>query len=611
MKRVIFSGTGLLLLAIAFVVFNSFSSLTLSGARLDLTEQKLFTISDGTREILASLDEPVNLHFFYSNKAAKDLVSLRNYASRVEELLRAYERAADGKLRLSVVDPEPFSEAEDKAASFGLQGVPLNANGDTLYFGLAGTNALDDVQTIPFFPLDQEEFLEYQLSQLIQGLAKPEKPSVGLISSLPVNGGYDMMSRQPTQPWMVLEEMRQLFEIKSLKAGVDQIPQEIGVLLLIHPKQLPDATLYAIDQFVLRGGKLLVFVDPFAEGEQANDFTDAMSNDKASDLAALFKAWGVAYDSSKVLADARYAMSVNLGQGQQPVRHVGWVNLDSDSLDADDVVSAGLDNLAFATSGFVGAAEGATTQLTPLVQSSDMAMPMASNRFAVLRNPEELFREMEPTGERYALAARVTGPAKTAFPEGIEGQKDGLKQADNINLIVVADTDMLSDRMWVQVQEFFGQRVPQPFASNANFVINALDNLSGSEALISVRSRGRFSRPFTVVESLQRQAETRLQDKEQVLQQRLSETEQKLASLQQSDDPSKVFELSPEQQATVQQFLNEKIQLRKELREVRFQLNAEIEQLAGTLKFINIGLIPLILTVLVLLALLLRRRRHA
>ena len=609
MKRVIYSGTGLLLIALAFVVFNSFSSLTLTGARLDLTEQKLFTISDGTREILAGLDEPVNLYFFYSNKAAKDLVALRNYASRVEELLRAYERAADGKIKLNVVDPEPFSEAEDKAASFGLQGVPLNATGDTLYFGLAGTNALDDVQTIPFFPLDQEEFLEYQLSQLIQGLAKPQKPAVGLLSSLPINGGYDMMQRQPTQPWMVLEEMRQLFEIKSLKAGLDKIPDDIGVLLLVHPKQLPEATLYAIDQFVLRGGKLMVFVDPFAEGEQTNDFTDAMSNNKASDLAPLFKAWGVQYDPMQVLGDARYAMSVTVAQGQQPVRHVGWVNLDSDSLDHDDVVSAGLDNLAFATSGMLAASEGAGTTFTPLVQSSDMAMPFASNRFAMLRNPEELYREMEPTGERYTLAARVTGPAKSAYPEGIEGRQDGLKEASNINLIVVADTDVLADRMWVQVQDFFGQRIPQPFASNANFVINALDNLSGSEALISVRSRGRFSRPFTVVEALQRQAEVRLQDKEQVLQQRLTETEQKLASLQQSDDPSKVFELTPEQQATVQQFLNEKIRLRKELREVRYQLNAEIEQLAGQLKFINIGLVPLLLTLLGLGLMLLRRRR--
>ncbi len=609
MKRVIYSGTGLLLIALAFVVFNSFSSLTLTGARLDLTEQKLFTISDGTREILAGLDEPVNLYFFYSNKAAKDLVALRNYASRVEELLRAYERAADGKIKLNVVDPEPFSEAEDKAASFGLQGVPLNATGDTLYFGLAGTNALDDVQTIPFFPLDQEEFLEYQLRQLIQGLAMPQKPAVGLLSSLPINGGYDMMQRQPTQPWMVLEEMRQLFEIKSLKAGLDKIPDDIGVLLLVHPKQLPEATLYAIDQFVLRGGKLLVFVDPFAEGEQTNDFTDAMSNNKASDLAPLFKAWGVQYDPMQVLGDARYAMSVTVAQGQQPVRHVGWVNLDSDSLDHDDVVSAGLDNLAFATSGMLAPSEEAGTTFTPLVQSSDMAMPFASNRFAMLRNPEELYREMEPTGERYTLAARVTGPAKSAYPEGIEGQQDGLKEASNINLIVVADTDVLADRMWVQVQDFFGQRIPQPFASNANFVINALDNLSGSEALISVRSRGRFSRPFTVVEALQRQAEVRLQDKEQVLQQRLTETEQKLASLQQSDDPSKVFELTPEQQATVQQFLNEKIRLRKELREVRYQLNAEIEQLAGQLKFINISLVPLLLTLLGLGLMLLRRRR--
>lgn len=608
MKRLMYSGVGLLLIAVAFLAFNMLSSLTLTQARLDLTEQKLYTISEGTEKILSELDEPITLSFFFSDKAAKDLVSLRNYAKRVEEMLRAYERAAGGKIKLSIIDPEPFSESEDRAAAFGLQAVPLSQGGDQLYFGLAGSNGLDDTQVIAFFQPDQEEFLEYELSRLVQSLAKPERPVVGVLSGLQVNGGFNMMAQQPTPAWMLIEEVRQLFQIESLKSDIDLIPEKVSVLLLIHPKQLPEQTLYAIDQFVLRGGKLLAFVDPYSEADTGMGMPGE-APDRASDLEPLFKAWGLRMVPDQVLGDGTYGMAVGMGQGQTPVRHVGWLNLPAQALDADDVSTAGLETVTFASAGILEPLKDAKTRFTPLMQSSDMAMPYAVQRIAMLSNPGDLIRELVPTGERYTLAARIQGPAQTAFPEGIEGQKDGLKSTDNINLIVVADSDILSDRMWVQVQDFFGQRIPQPWADNAGFAINALDNLAGSDALISVRSRGRFSRPFVVVEALQREAEARFREKEEALQQRLAQTEQQLAALQQNDDPSKALELTPEQQGAVQQFVQEKLKIRKELREVRFQLNADIEQLGRTLKIINIALVPLLLTALVLVLWLWRRRR--
>ncbi|MFG0380094.1 GldG family protein [Pseudomonas sp. zbq_18] len=610
MKKLMYSGAGLLLIAVAFLAFNMLTSLGLGNARLDLTEQKLYTISEGTERILGELEEPINLYFFYSDKSARDLAVLRNYATRVEEMLKAYERAAGGKIKLHIVDPEPFSEDEDKAAAFGLQAVPASQNGDSIYFGLAGTNAVDDKQVIPFFPLDQEEFLEYQISQLVQGLAKPQKPVIGLLSGLQINGGFDMAARQPTAPWMVMEEIRQLFKIDSLKAGVDKIPDEVSVLLLVHPKNLPQASLYAIDQFVLRGGKLLVFVDPYAEADNAAPMLPGDEMDKASDLEPLFKAWGVRMLPNKVLGDGSYALSVGMGQGQRPVRHAAWLALPQRAMDQDDVVTSGLESINVATSGILEPVEGAKTQFTPLLQSSEYAMPLDAARFAMLANPEELMADLNPTGERYAIAARISGPAQTAFPDGIEGQKDGLKSAENINVIAVADTDLLGDRMWVQVQDFFGQRVPQPFADNAGFAINALDNLSGSDALISVRSRGRFSRPFEVVEALQREAEAQFRVKEEDLQKRLAETEQKLAALQQQD-PSKPLELTAEQQTALQQFVDEKLRIRKELREVRYQLNANIEDLGRTLKLANILLVPLLLTLGVLALWLWRRRKSA
>ncbi|SEI96982.1 ABC-type uncharacterized transport system involved in gliding motility, auxiliary component [Azotobacter beijerinckii] len=610
MKKTLYSGAGLLLIGVAFLAFNILSGRLLGNARLDLTEQKLYTLSAGTERILAELDEPLDLYFFYSDRATRELAPLRSYARRVGEVLKAYERVAGGRLRLHVVDPEPFSEDEDRAAEFGLQAVPLDRGGEQIYFGLAGRNSAGNTQTIPFFPPDQEEFLEYEISRLVQSLAHPALPVVGVLSGLPLNGGFDVLAGQPTPPWMVLEEIRQLFHIESLEAGIDQIPEDVSVLLLVHPKQLPEPTLYAIDQFVLRGGKLLAFVDPLSEADSGMDPSGEMGSGRASDLEPLFKAWGVRLRPGEVLGDGAYAMSVSVDRGQRAVRHPAWLNLPPPALDGEDVSTAGLESLTVASAGILDPVEGASTRFVPLIQSSSYAMPLDAERVAATDDPQALLGDLQPTGERYAIAARIGGPAKSAYPDGIEGRRDGLKAADNINLIVVADSDLLSDRMWVRVQDFFGQRIPQPFADNASFAINALDNLAGSEALIEVRSRGRFSRPFVVVEALQHEAEARFREKEEGLQRRLADTEQRLAALQRNDDPQQALELTAEQQATLQQFLQEKLRIRKELREVRYQLNADIEALERTLKFLNIALVPLLLTLGVLAVWLWRRRRR-
>lgn len=611
MKRVMYSGAGLLLIALAFLLFNAFSGLVFTHARLDLTEQKLYTISEGTKTILEGLDKPIELDFFYSDEATKGLVALRNYARRVEELLRAYERESGGKLKLHVVDPEPFSEEEDRAAELGLQAVPLNQGGDKVYFGLAATNADGRTQSIPFFALDQEEFLEYELSRLVQSLASPQMPVVGVLSDLPITGGFDMRTQQATPPWTVLEQIRQLFHIESLERNVDMIPANVSVLMLVHPKALPEPTLYAIDQFVMRGGKLLVFLDPYSEADPGMAFMPGEPGDgKGSNLTPLLKAWGVRMAPDQVVLDAANAMSVGVGEERRPVRHPGWLSLPQQTMDADDVTTASLESLTMATAGFLEPLENATTRFTPLVQSSTYAMPIEAQRFATLENPEVLLRDLEPTGERYTLVARIQGPAHSAYPDGIEGRKDGLKDSASINVIAVADTDLLSDRMWVQVQDFFGQRMPQPWADNGTFVVNALDNLSGTDALISVRSRGRFARPFVVVEELQRQAENRFREKEEALQQRLAATEAQLAELQ-GPNADGAIELTAEQQAALQRYMQEKLRIRKELREVRYQLNADIDALGRLLKFFNIALVPLVLTLVVLLTWFWRRRRTA
>ena len=611
MKRIMYSGAGLLVLLLAFFAFNMATGVLLPGARLDLTEQKLYTLSDGTREILQELEEPIDLYFFFSEGASKDLVVLRNYQRRVAEMLKEYERRADGMIRLHIIDPEPFSEAEDRAAEFGLQAIPLSESGDSLYFGLAGTNELAQREIIPFFALEQENMLEYELSRLVSTLAKPDKPQVGLISGLPVEGGMNPYSQQPQAPWVAIEQMRQVFDVKTLAEDVDAIPEDIQVLLLIHPKALSEAALYAVDQFVLRGGKLLAFVDPFAEADQGMEaMIEGMADGKASDLGPLLQAWGVAYNPERVVVDARQGMAVGRGQGQRPARHIGWLEVEPAQINREDTITAPLQLLTVATGGALVPVEGSQTEFTPLLQSTADSALVPSERFTKLQDPEELLQGFAPDAEVYTLAARLSGPAASAFPNGMEGREPGLKQADNINVVLVADTDMLTDRMWVQVQDLFGQRISQPWADNGGLLVNALDNLSGSDALISVRSRGDFSRPFTVVEELQRKAESRFRASEQRLQERLAETDQKLAQLQQRQDPTQLSELTAEQRETIQSFLDEKVAIRKQLRDVRFQLNADIDALGTQLKLLNTMLMPLLLTLAVLLWWLLGRARR-
>lgn len=592
MKRMFYSSLGLVVVALAFFVFNALSSALFKNIQLDLTEQKLYTLTDGTQKLLAELDTPIELYFFYSNQTARDMPQVRHYAQRVQELLATYTRLADGKLKLHIIEPEPFSAQEDQAAEMGLQAVPL-AQGESLYLGLAGKNSRGDVQSIAFFALEQEELLEYELSRMLHALSQTSLPVIGVMTGLELNGSFDVVSGQAQPAWMVMEEVRQQFQIESIALSADEIPASVSVLWLVHPQNLPEPTLYAIDQFVLRGGKLLVFVDPYCEADIGMSLAFDELQARSSNLNLLFKAWGFRMRDDAVVGDSLYAMAVGVGGGQRAVRHLGWLNLPKQAFHATDVVTAPLQSITLATAGILEPLEGAKTQFSPLLQTSDSAMPYAARRFAGLRSPLDLHADMQPTGERYTLAARVSGPAQTAFPQGLEGQLPGIKQAEQIQVVVVADTDMLRDMMWVQVQDFFGQRLPQPWADNASFVVNAMDNLLGSDALLDVRSRAQFSRPFTLVDSLRRTAEDRFAEKEQQLQRRLVQAEQKIAELQTSGVELSV---SAEQQAAVQQFIQERLQIRKELREVRYQLNADIDSLGTTVKVFNIAVMPFILT---------------
>jgi len=666
MKNKLFSATGLVFVGLFLLVSVAVISLV-PRMRMDLTADNLYTLADGTRNIVSGLEKPVELMFFYSEDATEDVPQLRTYGTRVQELLREMVIASNGNLRLRVIDPIPFSEEEDLAGEYGVLPVPLSQGGEEVFFGLValdpstvppeGEEPAADAppkifETIPLIRPEQEEFLEYEFSKLITQVANPEPPIVGFLSSLPIDGGLNPTTGNPIAPLMIMDSIRQLYTVQRVPVDAEEIDENISILLVVHPQELSQRTLYAIDQHVLRGGKTLVLLDPNAESQAlpGMDGVPRPLENMASDLEPLLSAWGVEYDSEMILADQEQALLVTVGDAPRPISHYGMLGIQRNGM-ANDMVNTGLQVMNFSSVGALMPAEGASTTFEPLIQSSSSSDLLSAMFVKELTDPTILIDEFESDDRRYAIAARVSGQVQTAFPDGpppeeaaeeeaeegadeagaeeqaAEEPADGAEEADEeaaaapvdmsrhlaqstgvVNLIIVADTDFLSNRLWVQVQNFLGQRVGQAFASNGDFVMNALDNLSGNPELVTIRSRGRYARPFTKVLDLQREADVRLREEETELLQALQQTEAQIAALRAGQQDN---EVTPEQQAEVDRFYEQQLETRRRLREVQLQLNRDIENLGATLKFVNTALVPIALIVVALLVTLLRNRRRA
>jgi ABC-type uncharacterized transport system involved in gliding motility auxiliary subunit len=585
---------------VCFVLVLLISQVIFKGARVDLTEQAIYSLSQGSKNIVSNLEQDVTLNLYFSDKASKDLTALRSYAKRVEELLQEYVLLSDGKLSLNLIDPEPFSEAEDNAAEAGLQAVPI-ATGDDVYFGLQAKNSKGDESTIGFFQPDKEPFLEYEISELIYRLSQTRIPVVGLMTSLEMRGGFDMQRGGTTPPWAVFEQLDQLYDVRWVEDQIEEIEQDIELLIVVQPSSLDDVSLYAIDQFVMNGGKLIAFVDPKAEGKQPSPMGE--DDIAINPLQPLLQQWGVIFDDSQVVIDAQYGLTVSMGQGMPPVRHLGLLGLQADGLNPNEVSTGELETVNLASAGFVEPATDATTTFDALLWSSTVAQTVDVNRYNMAQDPRQLMDGFEPTGESYVLAARLSGQATSYFekaPQELEVPKEHVASNDNINVMVVADSDMLTDRLWVQVQNFFGQRIVQPWADNGALANNMVEQYLGSNDLIAIRSRGRFARPFEVVQDLQQQAQSEFYENEQALQRQLEETEQRMSELETQRDKDSLT-LSPEQEATLNGFQQEKLRIRKALRDVRHELDKDIESLGSWLKVLNIAIIPVLLTLLLLL----------
>ena len=588
MKRTLYSGVGLLLVGLLFLAFNLLSSLLLRDQQFDLTQQKLYTFSAGTQEVLDSLDEPLNLYLFFSKSRASDLPALRNYARRVEEVLDLYARRSHGNVRLFVIDPLPFSDDEDRAARFGLQALPIGTNGEAIYFGLAATDATDGLQVIPFFSPEEEPLLEYDLSRLVQALAQRERTVVGLMSSLPMTGQAPTDGQSGSRPWAMMDKLYQQFDIRTLGLASTEIPADISVLMLVHPRQLSEQTQYAIDQFVLRGGKLLAFVDPSESrrcGRRERLRPGPVAAFLGRPVAAGYPAGGclVRHDQTQ----RRTSPGAQSDLAAPPRRHVPPrqradhrpgkpqprqrrpARTSRRSLDALHSVAAQL-----------GAQHAAVAGALPPILDG-----------AAQRHPG-------PDRRTLRAGRQGRGAGDECLPADRGKQGEGLTDSANIHVLLVADTDLLSNPLWLQEQP--GHNEPQVWADNDLFVGNALDYLSGSDALIDLRSRGHTKRPFTRVEALRREAGMRAQEQLNALQQSLNDTDKNLRALQQSMDDGGQ-EVTPEMEATLRRFIDDKLRIRQQLRQLQFQLNADVERLAEQVKLANTVLLPALLTLLLLL----------
>lgn len=636
----------LALAAIMLLSLNLAASLSMRNVKADLTEDRLYTISNGTKQVLATLTEPINVRVYYSHRLGEIAPTFARQFDRLKGLLEQYSDLSGGKLQVTYLDPEPFSDAEDRAAAAGLKGQRLNQDGETGYFGLVASNLTDNDSVVPFFSPDRERFLEYDLTKLVNGLANPKKKVVGLLSSIQLDGGMNPMNprAQPQQPWMIMEQIREFFEVRTIEANVKEIPKDIDVLMLVQPTVLTKDAAYAVDQYALGGGHILAFVDPVADSAQSGGPMSMGSLPVSADLLAIMKQWGLEFDTTKVVGDPSLARRVQFGGGpggQAIVTdYLAWLQIDQEQINGKDPLAASIRRLNVSTAGALKKIEGATTIIQPLIDTTVQSGLINADQVKLQPNPLEIIRDFKSGGTGLMLAARIGGEAKTAYPEGRpkdEEKKDGEKKdetatpdpaaadgkgestkdsakagtekaaatkpdkahiaAGRVNIVVVADSDMLADHFWVEVRNFLGQQVAVPQADNAGFVVNALENLSGGAALADLRGRGVVERPFDRVTAIRRAAEQQFRQKEQGLVAKLQDLQQKLASVETkgAEGPMQQAILSDAEKGEIEKFRSEMVTVRRELRDVKAALRRDIDRLDGWLKFVNIAAVPLLI----------------
>ena len=603
LEKSLFSAGGLILVFLIIVLVNFiFSSVNL---RWDATEDKLYSLSEGTKRILSALEEEVVIKVFYSKSVVNMPTHIKNYAKRMLDFLTEYERNSNGKVTIEIFDPQIDSDEEEWAQAYGLKGVDL-PTGDRIYFGLVAV-AADQQEVIEMMDPAGEQRLEYDITRIIVRVQSSEKPKIGIISSLPVFGQPpNPYTRQPQQPaWQFIKELRKTYAVEAIQASVDRIDRGLNLLILIHPKNLSESLQFAVDQYVLSGGNVMVFVDPFST------LDGTPGNAKASALDRLFKTWGVAMDAGKALADFGFATRIRT-RINEIEENPFWLSLSPKAINADNIITAKLESILMPMAGTIQNTAESRYKYEPLLQSSPQSA--LEEAFRVRMTSTEIRRDFKPSGKKFDLAVKITGTFETAFPDGKPPAEEEPKQAaDNkaqpagktaeevlkqgkkpSTIIVVADSDLLYDGYYVHKQNILGFEIARIFNDNLNFLLNAGEMLAGGPELISIRSRGKFEKPFTRVQQLEKQAQQKWLAREQELMKKVDETNSKLDQLEQKKDASQKLIISAEQEAEIRKFQEEKRRINKELKKVRRNLRADIESLGVSVKLMNIFLMPLI-----------------
>jgi ABC-type uncharacterized transport system involved in gliding motility auxiliary subunit len=621
LETILYSTAGIAAMAIILIAFN-----VIAGAfkqRLDLTKEKAFTLSPGTRAILTKLDSPVKIRYYCTQgEASPETVFLRNYAKHVEDLLSEYKQVAKGKLTIEKYDPQPDSDAEDSARLDGVEGQMLR-NGERFYLGLA-VSLLDEKQSLPFLDPNRERLLEYDLSRAITRVVTPDKPVIGIMSPLPLFGmpSNPMMMRmgqQGQQPWVIINELKNDFTVKRLAMDVDKIDDDVKVLMVIHPREISDKAQFAIDQFLMRGGKLMAFLDPLpmVDSREQNEMLGSIPN-SGSSLDKLLKAWGLSFETSKVVADMNYKLQLG-GRNGQPQDAPAVLGLNGQGINDQDIVTSQIDNLWLPYAGaFTGTPAEGLKETVLLKSTKDSQLV---DGFMANLSGENVIKDFKPSGTEYALAVRLTGKFKTAFPNGPpeekkntekkEGDKndeekkaeekktlDSLKEAkQDTTVILVGDADMLYDRVALQpIQTLFGTAYA-PANGNLSFAQNAVEQLTGDNNLIGVRSRATVSRPFTKVKAMETAANERFQSEIKRLEESAADAQKKINELQQQKkDKDQRFILSPEQSAELAKLRKEEVETRKHLKQVQKDLRKEVVSLQTRVKWMNILAVPFAVT---------------
>ncbi len=586
-------GTALLL--VVWIALSASLSIMPLPIRIDLTEGSVYTLSPGVRAMLASLDEPVRLELFFTAEGSRDLPQVRNHALRVQEFLGSLVASSNGKVTLKVVDPQPFSEAEDTAKAAGIAPITADGAGRTLMLGLLVSGATDQRECLPYLNPQEEAFLEYDISRAIISVSRTQRAKVALVTGLPMDSSFDPRSQRMTQPWQVMAQLRNLFELEVVPPSAEKLPERFDALVVAHPKGLAEPLLRAIDAYALAGGRMLLFLDPFCESDSAPMGPGGFgSGGTPSDFGSLPSSWGIAWKPNEVVADRTFAQRVRTRSdtGLATVDFVAWLNLNKDAISRDDPAFGVLQSLILMSAGSLDRTEGSKLEMVPLVRSSTDSMLIEGTKLGPFADPSALLRDFKADGAQRVIAARFSGVVRSAFsPSTVEGTAPA-------SIVVVADADMLRDETWIQEERLGNLSLGwRGFADNGSLLLNTVEQLSGNQALLSLRARGSSQRPFDVVRSLQRDAEQRFRAREEELQKRISETQQRITSMQQQKTPDQMLLLTPEQQEQLERLQQEVLDARKELRQVQFSLREDVEALGHRLMLLNVLAWPAIVAV--------------